>query len=275
MNKIIIILVFLCQLKISSNCQSINCNLYKLDKKYFKACKLFTKACQKKQGSERSQKILDKIIKKCPNFSHAYYVKAIPYLKRGIFIEWKELIDKAVFYNPEEYLGYRGGCRFQFLRDYIGAINDIERLILISNNDIGYIYNGDYHLKTILALSYSAINENNKALTILNSHLSSFKYTPAPYDYLHLGILQLNCNDIKSAIESFNLQIEINDFVAETYYYMGIAYSKLGKSNLSLLNFKNAKIYYLNGNKLPGRGFVNYYHKIYMRDINAAILSHL
>ncbi|WP_321538873.1 tetratricopeptide repeat protein [Flavobacterium piscinae] len=80
------------------------------------------------QFSKEYQSILNESLKIDSTFDYAYWAKSIAYLKSGDFITWKKLIDKAVDLNPVEYLGYRGWCRYQFFRDYEGAINDIEAL---------------------------------------------------------------------------------------------------------------------------------------------------
>lgn len=250
-------------------CQRINCEAYKEDSLYYKACLKYTKACEYYQGAKEAQILLDEVVEICPYFADAYYVKAIPYLKRGDFITWKNLIDKAVEYAPEDYLGYRGGCRFQFLRDYKGAIRDIEQLITFSDCDIGYIYNGDYHLNIILALSYKGIGEKEKAIGIIEKQLSTMNYEAGPYDYLHLGVLKFEINNFDEAVLSLNKQIAINDYVAETYFYLALIYKKKGNKYLYTENLKKSKKYFLQGKELPGlNSFMDYTDKIYLKEID-------
>jgi len=258
----------------SSLSQQVNCDAYKQDSLYYKACLKYTKACKYFQGAKESQIMLDEVVEICPYFGDAYYVKAIPYLKRGDFITWKKLIDMAVEYAPEDYLGYRGGCRFMFLRDYKGAINDIEHLITFSNNDIGYIYNGDYHLKIILALSYKGIGNKKKAIAIIENQLSTNEYEAGLYDYLHLGVLKLEVNNYDEAILLLNKQIKINDYVAETYYYLALAFKKKGNEQFYIENLKKSKEYFLQGKELPGsNSFMDYMDKVYLVLINEELES--
>ena len=121
-----------------------NCNFYNSDKNCYESCQLALQAIRYYQGSWQSQEYFDKSIDLC-DFAYSYMEKGVPYLKRGDFIKWKALIDKAVELDPNEYLGYRGWCRLQFLRDYDGAISDIEQLLELNQYDIGYNQNGDYH----------------------------------------------------------------------------------------------------------------------------------
>src|SRR5690606_21534705 len=97
---------------------------------------------EREQGARRSQLLFDEAIKLCPGFDFAYYEKSVPYLKRGDFITWRRLMDMAVELNPKRNLGDRGWCRYQFLRDYQGAIQDIEKLDSLVIYDIGFSVNG-------------------------------------------------------------------------------------------------------------------------------------
>lgn len=105
----------------------LNCNVYKEDKACYEACTIAVEAGNY-QGYKQSQQGFDKAITLCPALSYAWFEKSVPYLKRGLFVEWRKLIDKAVELDPLQHLGYRGWCRYQFLRDYKGAIEDLEKL---------------------------------------------------------------------------------------------------------------------------------------------------
>lgn len=147
-----------------------NCNVYKDNEPCFKACELAIKAGQY-QGSQQSQTQFDEAIALCPTLDYAYFEKSVPYLKRGQFIEWKKLIDRAVDLNPTQHLGYRGWCRFQFLRDYEGAIADLEKLGSLIGPNLGYSVNGDYPLAIALALCYKQLGNKQKAIEIIEAQL--------------------------------------------------------------------------------------------------------
>src|SRR5258706_11553359 len=86
-----------------------NCNIYKWsnNEACFQACNLVD-ADKSPQGSRESQLLFDKALSMCPALDYVYREKAVPYLKRGDFITWKKLIDKAVELNPSAWLGVRG-----------------------------------------------------------------------------------------------------------------------------------------------------------------------
>ncbi len=244
-----------------------NCNVYKLNNNQpcYEACITVTES-ESGQGTKASQLQFDKAIELCPSFDYAYFEKAVPYLKRGDFVTWKKLIDKAVELNPTGHLGYRGWCKYQFVRDYRGAIKDLEKLDSLISYDIGYSINGDYQLNIAKALCYKAIGQKSKAVEIIENQLAQKGYTPMIYDYLHLGVLKMEMGDTDGAIEYLKKSIAFNDYLAEPYYYLGLIYKKQNLTKEYKEHMEKAKTYYLKGYKR----FDPYTHpmdKVYLVDI--------
>lgn len=250
-----------------------NCNVYKMNNNQpcYEACVTATEG-EAGQGTKASQLQFDKAIELCPSFDYAYFEKAVPYLKRGDFITWRKLIDKAVELNPTGHLGYRGWCKYQFVRDYIGAIKDLEKLDSLLSYDIGYSINGDYQLNIAKALCYKALGQKIKAVEIIENQLAQKGYTPMTYDYLHLGVLKMETGDTDGGIEYLKKSIEFNDYLAEPYYYLGLIYKKQNLTKEFKENMEKAKTYYLKGYKR----FDPYTHpmdKVYLADIERELKS--
>jgi tetratricopeptide (TPR) repeat protein len=217
------------------------------------------------QGARESIMVCDSAIALCPDFAEPYYIKAIPYLKRGEFWKWKPIIDKAVECDTVEYIGYRGGARFMFLRDYGGAIADIEWL-KSRNVPVGTIYNGDYSLECILALSYRGMGDTLKAIEILQKHVLSERR--GYYDYYHLGVMLFQVNRPHEAEEVLRRQISLYPF-ADAYYYIALAYRNMFDYRAFADNMKRAHECYENGICLPGSGsYMDYPDKIYLKQIH-------
>jgi tetratricopeptide (TPR) repeat protein len=259
--------VIVCSLVTVTCLSQPNCNIYKMQNQpgCFKACSLAVEAANY-QGLKRSQINFDKAIELCPTLDYAYMEKSVPYLKRGDFITWKKLIDKAVELNPRLHLGYRGWCRYQFLRDYKGAIKDFEKLASLSGGYVGYSQNGDYHLEMARALCYKAIGEKQKAITIIENLLKGKDYSPMPYDYLHLGVLKIETGDLKGGIEILQKQIAYNDYLADTYYYLAMAHKKENRFPEFQQNMTKARQFYLKGYKRTDP-YTHPMDKIYLSDI--------
>ncbi|HEY0741004.1 MAG TPA: hypothetical protein VGD40_06050 [Chryseosolibacter sp.] len=227
-----------------------NCNVYKLsnNQSCYEACVIATREGAP-QGSKASQLQFDSAISICPALDYAYFEKAVPYLKRGDFITWKKLIDQAVALNPTAHLGYRGWCRYQFVRDYRGAIRDFEKLDSLLRFDIGYSINGDYHLNIAKALCYKAIGQKAKAIEIIERQLAVENYSPLTYDYFHLGVLKMETGDLNGGIDYLNKSIALNDYFAEAHYYLGLIYKKQNLPKAHQESMRKAKSYYEKGYK--------------------------
>lgn len=198
-----------------------NCTLLK-NANCKKACELSDYAASY-QGSFESQNTFDRAIKLCPSYDYAYSEKSVPYLKRGDFVTWKKLIDKAVDIDPKRNLGYRGWCQYQFLRNYRAALNDIEALEqLVGEDNIGFSQNGDYNLQIVKALCYKGMGDNKKAIEIFEKQFSMNDYHVMLFDYYHLGVLYYEQNDIIKARDYFQKQITNSNYFAEPYYYLAL-----------------------------------------------------
>ncbi len=263
MKRFLIILIAIASATITFS--QPNCELLKSDAICYQACKTAMKAIRYKQGSFESQELFDKSIEQCPSIAYAYQQKSIPYLKRGQFVAWKQLIDKAVDISPTEYLGYRGWCRLQFLRDYKGAIADIEQLKELTNYDIGYCQTADYHLEIALALCYKEIGELNTAKELFENKMNSKNYSPDLYNDYHYGVIEFEMTNYKNAIEVFNQQIKNNE-IAESYFYLALTYKKLKQIKAYQHNLNKAEELYRLGRSMYDN-YTEAIDKIYLEDI--------
>lgn len=242
-----------------------NCNINKSNENCYKACREAEKAITYYQGSQRSQEHFDKSIALCPNFDYSYYEKAVPYAKRGLIKEWKEMIDKAVEINPREHLLTRGWYHFFFMHHFDAAINDIDALEDLVKGDIGYTGDGVYHLNIMKALCYKKLGNTEKALDIMETQLAKEDYHFGLFDYLHLGVLYLENKDYSKSIENLDRQVSFSD-VSEIYYYKALAMKGLNKWDEHKLNLEKAKDYYIKNNSMenPYRQMID---EIYLVDI--------
>lgn len=251
----------------------INCNVYKWagDSACYKACQLYASANTTRQGSRISQIIYDSVMAVCPSFDMAYMEKAVPYLKRGDFVTWRTWIDKAVALNPKEHLGYRGWCRYQFLRDYKGALEDLEELEKIKHPNIGYSVNGDYHLMIAKALCYKGLGQKEKAIQTIETQLARPDYEPGFYDYLHLSVLKIEMGKPAEAIAILEKQLALSAHFAETHYYLALAYKQIGDHRPQMLeNLAKAQKLYQEGRHRTDP-YTNPDDRIYREDINKAL----
>ena len=217
------------------------------------------------QLTKRHQQIMDEAIAIDPTYAYPYWEKSFAYLKSGDFLTWKKLIDKVVELEPKEYLGYRGWCRYQFFRDYEGAIADIEKLDEMVDHEIGFAQNGDYHLNIAKAICYKALGQKEKALEVMENQLALKDHFLGAYDYFHLGVLYLETGQMEKALVAFEKQNEENA-LAENNYYWALAHKAAGNNKAYKAKLEEAITLYKGQRNL----FDNYTHhadKVFLSDI--------
>jgi tetratricopeptide (TPR) repeat protein len=201
----------------------------------------------------------------CPYFAYAYREKSVAYLKSGDFLGWKKLIDLAVKYDAPANLGYRGWCRYQFFRDYQGAIRDIERLDSLINYDLGHSANGDYHLEVARAMCYSALGQKQKARSILEAHLAEAGRQAGLFDHYQLGVTCFELGDLETAFRHFQLQDQRNE-LAESAYYQALIYRQQGV----IADFESQKTKALDlyhRKRMLMDPYTHHFNKVYLEEI--------
>jgi len=243
-----------------------NCEVLNKDSECYQACLKLNEEGNHRQGSYSSQKYLTDAIELCPSLSTAYFEKSVAYLKRGMFIEWKELIDKAVSLNPSEHLSYRAWCQFAFLHNYEETIKDIDSLTnLVGFSSLGTGQSGDYDLRIVLALSYKLIGKKKKSIEIIENLIKDEKYNLGLYDYLHLGVLYLENNQLEKAKICFQNQIEENE-LSEVYYYLGKTHLLMKNDQKVKKNIEESLKLYKNRKRMHSN-YYEYIDQIYEQDI--------
>ncbi len=264
-------LVLLLLFSSSSVLAQPNCGAYKYfgDTIKYKACLKAIAINGHYQFSKEFQIILDEALEIDSTFDYAYREKSVAYLKSGDFVTWKIIVDKAVKYNPIGNMGYRAGCRYHYFRDYKGAIEDIEYLERTIKYNIGY--SGNYHLNILKGLCFKGLGEREKALRIIEEQITINEQESfvGIYDYLHLGVLYLETNNLERAVEFFRKQ-SLNNEIAENQYYLALSFKKLGQTEEYKLCLDRAKKLYMKGERMYGT-YTNPMDKIYLDTIENEI----
>lgn len=249
-------------LVIYSNLQAqVNCNSMQ-DENCKKACEKYNLASEY-QGVFKSQEVFDEAIELCPDFSEIYSEKAVPYLKNGDFVTWKKLIDKAVKLDPKKHLGYRGWCKFQFLRDYKGALSDFETLEKYRPNNIGYSQNGDYNLYVAKAICYSALNQKEKGIDVLEHLFRQKDYHFGFYDYYQLGVTYFQIGQYDEALENFEKQSKIYDFAENIFFKAKVSKVR----NKDYLELKQLALKTYDEGDMMKDPYTHHFNKIYRTEI--------
>ena len=263
-NLLLILLILPLTIYAQPNCKAY---LYMGDTAKYKACILVEKndSLHSDQFSRGFHEIYDETLKIAPNFDYAYREKSTAYLKSGDFITWKKLIDKAVELDWSLNLGYRGWCRYQFFRDYEGAIKDIELLDSLVKYDTGYSQNGHYHLNIAKGICYSAIGQKQKAIEVFKQQLNTLNYEAGLYDYFQLGVTYFEIKDYQNALLCFEKQAKINP-LADNEYFRGKTYKVL-KNVIEYEKSKELALKLFKENRKLFDPYTHHFNKVYFDSI--------
>lgn len=228
-----------------------NCDTY-TDSICSLACRLYNLAGTFPQGSRSSQEYFDSTIRLCPGMAAAWREIGVPYLKRGDFVTWRKYIDKAVALQPDRFLDIRGWCRFKFLRDYEGALEDLKRFDSLTHFSSKHTGDGTYSLNVVMALCERELGNYSKASLYFSKGIDSIFYTKGKdfiglFDFLHRAVLKLRQQDYTGALSDLDKQEKLCRNYVETSYYKGIAYRSVGKHRQAKQQFEKAARLYKEG----------------------------
>lgn len=270
----LLLVLFCCASALAGRAQDVNCAPYPAGSPCRQACDLYQSPAREatSQGSAPSQQYFDQVLALCPTFAPAWREKAVPYLKRGDFGTWKTLMDEAVRLQPAQYLGYRGWCRFEFLRDYPGAAADLTRLLALTGGNPGFSGNGDYDLRIVLALCQRELGNPKSALAVFDQCIQAneAQQRVGLYDYLHRGVTRLQQGDYAGAVLDLQREQQQIKQLADTHYYLGLAYQKQHNSALARQQFARAATLFQQGH-YRRNDYCESLDKVYLADIHRAL----
>lgn len=201
-----------------------NCNAYLWlgDTAKYQACLVEKETYQYYQYDHRFQEGLDRVLAIDSTYAQAWSNKATAFLKSGDMLGYEHLMQKAVQYEPNEYLGVRGWCRYSFFRDYTGALADFYALKERTGNWNGYSVDGEYHFQVAVGLCFKGLGDYAKAIGYIQSYVDSTGDFGL-YNALHLGVCYLDIGETDRAIYYLEKQEQVFPF-GDTQYYLAKAY---------------------------------------------------
>ena len=222
-----------------------NCLLFK-DSSHIKACRLYNATDSLPQGSRICQQYLDSAIRLCPEYAEAWREISVPYLKRGDYRNWRKYMDRAVKLKPLAYTAVRGWCRFKFLRDYEGALFDLQKADTLSGFQPGQSGDGSYNLYIVMALCERELGNYTAAFRYFALGIDSVRARRGKtwlglFDYLHRAVMEIKLKDYDKALSDLDLQSEIYDRYAETEYYRSMVFTATGHPQQARASLERAR----------------------------------
>ena len=251
---------------LTAEAQSVACkDLHLLEQRYEK----------KEFGSPAWLKTIDSVINVCPSSASLWGDKAMAYMIRGEFVEGMKYLDKAAELDPFYYLGNRAWYKMRYAHDYKGAIDDLTALEKVAGGSMVYVTN--MHMYMVKGLAYKQMGDHQKALELYNFAINEQITHKGPtwvgsYDYLTRGILKYQMDDIDGAIEDLTLQVKEYESLADTYYWRGLAYAKVGRKDEARLDLQQAKDIILSNGNRRWDNLVTLPDEVYLSQVESALL---
>lgn len=163
---------------------------------------------------------LDSGLALLPQSAQLWQLKAMPLFKQRKYEAGMVYLDKAVSYDPAEYLDYRAFIRCIFQKSYMAAIADFKEAQRISGHD-GLM---DHPYSFYLGLCYLQLNQYDSARTCFQQCVEHWRKsgTEAPLHSLYpfyLGIVDFEQGKYAEALDHFTHSLLLYGKFSDAGYY--------------------------------------------------------
>ena len=214
-------------LLISFSCKNENLNEKSLKERKLIAKEIWDRENSKHgfngsfQGTPKAMTLLNEIIVLDSTNANALREISVPFLKRGMPLEWKPRFDKAVKHDPATWQPWRGYLYLWFYRDYEKAIADFNA----SDSLTTYIdYPQGHSVDFWRGIAYLGLNDYENSIAYWDKHIT--KETEDSGEdwveleaFLYRGIAYYEAGNIEKANENFDKLIQYFTNSADAKYY--------------------------------------------------------
>lgn len=235
---------------------------------------LFKKAASFRQGSEMEWVYFDSIIALNPNYDRVWFEKAAWSIKTGNYINYMKYINKAIDISNDGNLGYRGSIKLRFLRDYEGAIKDLNQLLSMYPNQTEIAAWGTPVL-LLLGKAYWQMKEYQMAIDYFDRYIREEREASGEdwidvNAFLCKGICLYELGKYEEALEAFEKAIKYDGKFPDAYFHAGVTLIKLKENRQACDYFFKAKQYAENG-QIKRDTYREVFGQLYYNDILLAM----
>lgn len=216
------------------------------------------------QGFSLSQSMFEILKFQDPLNDEIYFEQSVPFNKRGYYAEGFNLLNEAVELNPEMHLGYRGYLKLRFLRDFEGALKDLNRLDSLTpkvrdtpwGEDIDFLRGEAYfgmmeYQESIDHFSKSIENQGESWVDI--------------QAFIYNGLAEYELGNFNNARIQFEKALKQSKYSVEAHLGLAKIYLRLGDQEKAEAHLAKAEQYFAYKRNDPYNEFLN---EVYKTDIN-------
>lgn len=217
------------------------------------------------QGSPACQLTLMEGLKYDSSNASIWREMGVPYLKRGIAVKSDFYFDMAVKHDAVSWLGYRGYNYLYFYRDFDRALDDFDKLDLLTPNFVDHPQgqNIDY----MRGIAHYGAERYDSSIYYLKRYIAlEGEDWVDPNTYIYLGLDYEKNGDFNEAIKIFDLLIKHNPSSADAYFHKArilLSQGEVAKASeyIDVAHKKYSKGFY------HQRSYVEVLDQIYEEDI--------
>lgn len=220
-------------------------------------------------GSSENMRLLEKALRINPSNDQAHFDLSLPYLYNGIYDKYHEHISKAIELNPQAWQGFRGYHKLFYLRDFGGALVDLDATdsLTIDQTDFAQNMSVDY-MRAICYYGLSNLEKSKEYFEIFiekerSAVGESFIDENA---FLFLGMIENKKGDYDQALNYFDRAVKYENGQADVHYHRAYSLQMLDNLDEAQREIEKAKSLYEEGKYLRGYNYETI-GQIYLSDI--------
>lgn len=202
------------------------------------------------RGSVQEYWLLNKTVEIDPSFDQGHMAKSYTLLRRGLYTEAFEAMEKAIAVRPKDRIAYRANTKLYRMHDYKGALEDLQLLDALTPNFRDAVWGEDlYH---VMGLAHKELGQYEVALFYFNR---SIKETTEEIgeNFVHVktfyyrAMTKVQLGQQKSALDDLNKALYYFDKYTEAHYQKALILKGFGEDKIAYETMQQADNYYQQG----------------------------
>lgn len=223
------------------------------------------------QGSVPRRFLIEESAKLNPYSADVHRELGVPYLKRGLPVQYEKHYSDAVKYGAVDWQGWRGYIYLYFYRDYERALADFTALDTLTPNFVDYPQSTS--VLYMSAICHLKLGNYDQALSFFDQHIEEELRTSTEdfidaKTFLFQGICHYEKGDKQKAKASFDRGLKNLPENADLWFWMAKLARENGDSQAALAAIQKAKVQF-EKEYHNHRPYVEEFYQIHLSDITA------